>query len=230
MKNPAIVMFAKAPVPGQVKTRLGVVIGNEASARLHGAFLADLAQTISDYDAIGFLAYAGDPNHPGFDAVRAAGLTFVGQGDGDLGTRLTNVIGDLFKRGHDAVITIGSDSPTLSSAHFDEALDALSKHDVYLGPSFDGGFYLIAMKAPTAAPFQGITWSTERVAQETVQACRSAGLDVTLGQWWYDVDEIEDLQRLHFHVLDVLCNHSPESLKNTASVLVEFDDALFRSD
>lgn len=220
----AIVLFAKAPVPGKVKTRLAASIGDQAAADLHRAFLADLAQTVASRDAAHYLALAGDEDHPGFDPYREADFTFIDQGGGDLGDRLASVTRRLFELGHQRVVIIGSDSPTLGDEHFDAAFSALEDHDIALGPSFDGGYYLIGLSKPHLGVFERIDWSTRAVAEQTLRRCRELDLLWDLLGFWYDIDTIEDLDILRLHFFGQLAHLSPKLTPHTEQALRRLSD------
>jgi rSAM/selenodomain-associated transferase 1 len=221
----AVVVFAKAPVPGRVKTRLAEAIGANAAADLHRAFLADLAETVASTGATGYLALAGDEHHTGFDPYREHGFDFVTQGQGDLGDRLARVTSDLFARGHNKVVVVGSDSPTLQARHFAEAFAALERVPVVLGPSFDGGYYLIGLDSPYPEVFADIAWSTTAVASQTLSRCRQHGLLWDLLGFWYDVDTIDDLDFLRFHLLGHLTQMNANTLPHTVRALQQLEPA-----
>lgn len=215
----AIVLFAKAPVPGKVKTRLAASIGDDRAAEMHRAFLADLAMTVSSSADAVYLATSGDDAHPGFDPYRERDFRFLDQGEGDLGDRLSKITRELFEFGHSQVVIIGSDSPTLQAGHFERAFAALESVSVVLGPSFDGGYYLIGLDGPHVEVFEHIDWSTSSVADQTLSRCREHGLLWDLLGFWYDVDTIEDLEILRFHLLGHLAHTSPKLTPHTEQAL-----------
>lgn len=215
-----IVMFAKAPVPGRVKTRLAASIGDVAAANLHAAFIADLVDLVDDYPAKGFLALSGDEEHPAFEPALDRGLEFIEQGQGDLGDRLGYVTKRLFDCHQlDQLIVIGSDSPTLNSEHFDDAFERLNGGaKVVFGPSFDGGYYLVALDGPHAI-FGGIEWSTNETLEQSWKRAQATVSELELMPYWYDVDNLEDLQNLRFHLMRVLCHNGPTRNPNTLKAL-----------
>ncbi len=227
----AIVMMAKPPIPGQVKTRLAATIGDDAAADLHAAFIADVAATIASVpDAKPFLAWTGDRDHPGFAPAVRHRFEFVPQGDGGLGERLDHV-GMRLAGECSEVLIVGSDSPTLASGHFEEAFLALRHAPVVLGPSFDGGYYLVGFRsrwfAETAREedvhplFRDVPWSTPAVLAATLANCAAVDADVELLGFWYDVDEIADLDLLRTHLLDYLRSTEKGAAPNTVEVLVQ---------
>jgi rSAM/selenodomain-associated transferase 1 len=203
-----IVVFAKIPVPGQVKTRLAARIGNEAAAEGHAAFIRDILTLVASVECSRWLALGnGTPSdHSAFENAEEQGFHFISQPPGDLGQRLASVTNTCFEQGASKVLVIGTDSPTLPKQILDDAFDALDEHDVVLGPSFDGGYYLIGLKATCPSLFEGIAWSTDAVAMQTVKAAQHAGLNLSLLPFWYDVDTFEDLRFLRFHLVGFLCH------------------------
>ncbi len=223
-----IVMLAKAPVAGKVKTRLGKSIGMEWSARLHKAFIGDLSDTIASVGFDVLLSYAGDPNHVGFEAPRTRGFTFKAQPSGDLGERL-NAICKKAMNDFDRIIIIGSDSPTLEKSHFLDADAALENCDVVIGPSFDGGYYLIGVNKAAfesqggrLSIFSDIRWSSEEVLDQTLQSCHRSHQRCELLGFWYDVDTVIDLNFLRTHLRQIN-SVGGESGQRTRALLEEFD-------
>lgn len=226
----AVIVFAKAPVPGKAKTRLGAGIGDEAAAAFAAAFIADVCATVSTLDLHAVLAWAGEEGHPAFDVARAAGFEFREQPDGDLGARLDLVIRDVAAHS-DRVFVIGSDSPTLHGLHFDEARRSLQTHDVVIGPSFDGGYYLLGVRSEWFLAqagearhplFAGIDWSTSSVLSQTLRRCRQVGALCDLIRFCYDVDTPEDLKLLGTHLLDHLRPSGLDVAQNTAILLSNY--------
>jgi rSAM/selenodomain-associated transferase 1 len=122
----------------------------------------------------------------------------IAQRGSDLGERLTHVFEDVFRLGMDSVVVIGSDLPDLPPRLIRHALTALhgTGDHVVLGPAADGGYYLIAMNHPHPALFRGIEWSTNAVLDQTLDAARASGVQVSLLDRWSDVDSAADLERL----------------------------------
>ena len=225
-----IVIFAKAPVPGRVKTRLAASIGDVAAADLHTAFIADLVELVAAHPAQAFLALAGDEDHPAFDVARQKGLDFIEQGEGDLGARLAHVTRMLFETYQlDQLVILGSDSPTLCDKHLDEAFERLALCDVVFGPSFDGGYYLVALNEAHAAVFRQIPWSTNRTLEYSWRQAKAASLLPELLPYWYDVDDFDDLLNLRFHLTQVLCHNGATRSPHTKKALDEIEFSRFIS-
>jgi rSAM/selenodomain-associated transferase 1 len=114
----------------------------------------------------------------------------------DIGDCLDQVLSHLLAEGHAGAMALNSDGPTLPVRHLEQAIERLEEADVVLGPGEDGGYYLIGFKEPHPGLFQGIDWSTERVAAQTLARAETLGLSVSLLPAWYDVDTASDLERL----------------------------------
>jgi rSAM/selenodomain-associated transferase 1 len=194
----ALCIMAKAPVSGQVKTRLCPPLSLDEAARLYQCFLEDkIAQVLGIHGVEPVLAYTPDGAVVVFETL-APGVTLVPQRGGDLTSRLVSVLERLFESGFDAAIVIDSDTPTLPSRLLEGAVAQLAsgEPDLVLGPSEDGGYYLIGLRGVHRALFEGIPWSTPAVLDETLRGARRLRLRVAQLAPWYDVDTGEDLARL----------------------------------
>lgn len=188
---PAIILFAKAPVAGRVKTRLQPRLGPAATVKLHDAFVRDgIAMLISLAGSAGIELHSDIET----DAWREAPVTRKLQCAGGLGLKMFHALAAALAEGRPSACIVGSDSPTLPAAHVKELL--ASSADVALGPSEDGGYYAIACRRVHREMFRGVEWSTADTLRQTVEAAKRCGLSVELGQLWYDVDEYADLERL----------------------------------
>ena len=195
----AVAIMAKAPLPGQVKTRLCPPLSHDEAAGLYRCFLLDKIQQVRALErARPVIAYAPEDAGQIFGAM-APDLELLPQRGADLGVRLTGILERLLGSGHDGAVAIDSDTPTLPVRLLQQAVDRLADDpelDVVLGPTEDGGYYLIGLKAPQPVLFTDMPWSTSDVLPETVR--RAAGRRLRLAQLppWYDVDTSEDLNRL----------------------------------
>jgi hypothetical protein len=133
-----------------------------------------------------------------YNDILPADFSLLPQRGDRFGERLYFAVEDLFKCGFEAVCLIDSDSPTVPAENFAEAVELLSTHQdrVVLGPSDDGGYYLIGVKKPRKDLFEQIDWSTERVLDQTIQRATEVGLEIQLLPTGYDVDDGTSLQRL----------------------------------
>jgi uncharacterized protein len=185
-----IILFAKAPVPGKVKTRLAPILTPEAAAELHSTFVDDMIHRFRSLEGSDFELHTDIRN----DAWIDTGVTRKLQISGDLGLRMVHALEAGLQAGYSRVLILGSDAPTLPVAHVQTLLSADS--DIALGPAEDGGFYAIAARRTDTAMLHGVSWSQSTTLAETVEAITRCGLSVELGPVWFDVDTPEDLQRL----------------------------------
>ena len=199
----ALVIFAKAPVPGQVKTRLSPALTADEAATLHGSFVLDTLERTKA--AVGtfklpvdrFLACAPSSTHVFFRIMEARhGVTLLDQQGEDLGARMHHTFDNLFARGYQRVCLVGTDVPSLPLTHYRDAVESLTRHDLVIGPARDGGYYLIGLTRPRADLFANIPWSTDRVMALTQERADAAGLKTAVLPAWSDVDTLHDLQAL----------------------------------
>ena len=189
--RPVIVLYAKAPVPGCVKTRLAAAVGEERAARLHEAFVRDMLAMLATHAGAADIELHTDiPTDAWSDLAVARAL----QPDGDLGERMYLTLEAALRAGRPQAMIVGSDAPTLPAAHISLLLAAAA--DVALGPCRDGGYYAIACRRVHPRMFRGVQWSHQETLQATIRACRACGLSVEIGEEWFDVDVPEDLDRL----------------------------------
>lgn len=219
-----LTLFAKAPVAGQVKTRLQPALTPQQAADLHACFLRDQAARLlapgALPDTTGRISAAGDPQHPIFHALRDLGVQIVPQRGADLGDRMACAIEEGLDAGFDTVTLIGSDSPTLPAHLILDAQRALQAGDAWaIAPSFDGGYVLIAARTPLPELRGPIAWSSPRTLNETVDALRRAKRLGALGGFWYDVDEAPDLAFLARHLLGPLADRAAQIAPHTAAWL-----------
>lgn len=218
----ALVLMAKAPQEGQVKTRLIGVLSPAEATELYLNFLRDAfalmeevwdsRQTVSLV-----LCYTPEGAEETFESVEREGSLMLAQRGKDLGQRLRNCFADLFDLGFDSVVVIGADSPTLPSQYLIDAFDSLTgDNDVVIGPAEDGGYYLLGMRKVHEALFEEIPWGADGVLAATEGRACDAGLNPRLLSVWYDVDTPEELERLKMEL-----NEGTVSAKYTRKFLRE---------
>jgi uncharacterized protein len=194
-----VLVFARAPEPGRVKTRLAAAVGGERATAIYrdlAEHTVNVARQVTDCRVV----VCCDP--PGsVDAIAAwlgSGVEYRAQLGGDLGMRMAGAMGDALAGGAQSVALIGTDCPGLDAALIDAAFAAIdpragaSMADVALGPARDGGYYLIAARQVHPALFGGIPWSTSETLGATLSAAAAAGLRVSLLDTRRDIDTIED--------------------------------------
>ncbi|MCP9451710.1 MAG: TIGR04282 family arsenosugar biosynthesis glycosyltransferase [Nitrospira sp.] len=204
----ALVMFAKAPVPGQVKTRLCPPLTPDEAATIHGSFVLDTVERAKaaidrfKLPVDRFLACAPSSAHPFFKVLEARHhVRLIDQvGDNSLGEnvgqRMAGVFDRLFAQGYRSVILVGTDVPSLPIEEYRRAFDLLESHDLVLGPALDGGYYLLGLKRPIPDLFVDIPWSTALVLKTTQDRARAAGLTIASTAPCQDIDTIDDLTAL----------------------------------
>jgi uncharacterized protein len=198
MPHIAITIMAKSPRPGQVKTRLTPPLSPVDAAELYRCFLLDKIEQVGALaGAIPSVAYTPAEDRSVFEAL-APGFLLLAQRGPDLGARLANSFAHLFAAGHAAAFAIDSDTPTLPNAHLEQAMALIATPgiDVVLGPSEDGGYYLIGLRALYRELFEDMPWSTSQVVPETRRRAEAKGLKVATLPPWFDIDTPEDLKRL----------------------------------
>ena len=191
--NAALLVFAKAPRPGAVKTRLARSIGDRAAAEVYRRMGRLIIEQVAPAPAT--VTVCHDPDDAGKevrDWLGSAPARYWPQGGGDLGARLSRMFDRAFESS-ERVGVIGTDAPAVDAETVRRALLALDSADLVLGPSRDGGYYLMALRRPQPHLFTGIGWSTPSVMEETVARARSLGLSVTCLEVQSDVDTAADL-------------------------------------
>ncbi len=198
MAHPAVVIMAKVPYPGQVKTRLCPPLSSWQAASLARAFVFDkIAQVRTLTGARAALAYSPASGDDFFGDV-APDFTLIAQQGPDLSARLIHVVDYFLSLGDAGVLAIDSDTPTLPTAYLQQAIMLMADPavDVVLGPSEDGGYYLIGMRTLQRTLFEDMPWSTAEVTPETLRRASVLGLNVAQVPPWFDVDTPADLARL----------------------------------
>ncbi len=187
-------------VPGHepVKSRLHAALGLGAATLLYRCFVLDALDAAARVPGVEVIAAFSPASAGAAMAGFAPGLRRLAQRGDDLGARMANLVSDLLAAGHAAVLVTGSDLPTLPAARFVEAARVLSGGgaDVVLGPSEDGGYYLIGLARPAPALFVDMRWSAPDVLAVTCERAQRLGLRVHRLPPWYDVDTAADLVRL----------------------------------
>ncbi len=195
----AVAIMAKAPREGEVKTRLCPPLSLADAAELYSRFLLDKIEQVRSLKAASLaIAYAPAEARAFFEKI-APGFVLVGQRGADLGERLANSLGELLDGGYWGALAIDSDTPTLPLGFLQQAIDLVMRPeiDVVLGPTEDGGYYLIGLRTVHRELFEAMAWSTNQVLGETIRRSDAKGLRVACLPAWYDIDTPDDLIRLH---------------------------------
>jgi rSAM/selenodomain-associated transferase 1 len=195
----AVAIMAKAPRVGEVKTRLCPPLSLAEAAELYRCFLLDkIAQVNALQRATPAVSYSPSDAKQWFEDVTPSHFLLIPQRGDDLGARILSTFDQLFHHGYTQVIVIDSDTPTLPMACLEQALALMAErhNDVVLGPTEDGGYYLIGLHQAHRELFEHMPWSTSQVFAETRQRSLQCGLTVACAEYWYDVDMPDDLKRL----------------------------------
>lgn len=203
----AVILFTRIPVPGLTKTRLMPYYTPEQCAELHLCFLRDIRRNLSGIDADLFIYYAepGDPAvlkeifgnrlpRPRHGWIHGSGkITYRPQVDLGLGERMYQAMEDVLNEGYDSCVLTGTDLPDLTKEIFEDAFARLKTHDVVLGPTRDGGYYLIGSKVPQHVCFENQVYGGSSVFENTAAAVLNHGLSLSLAEVLHDVDTRKDL-------------------------------------
>lgn len=191
-----LLYFVKYPTPGRVKIRLAKAVGDQEAARLYGELAEkNLGVIASLYQRnICNLVIVYDPPEKRKDIKHWLSLSceYWPQSEGGLSERLTNAFRKAFLKGGKRVIALGSDTLGLTFQIIEEAFEYLKSHDVVIGPAEDGGYYLIGLSSFQPALFQGISWSTDAVLQQTYNHIDKLGLSHQTLIPLEDLDEIKE--------------------------------------
>ena len=216
----AIIVLAKAPVAGQVKTRLCPPLTPDEAASLHGSLVLDIlerCQSLKGYDRI--LAGSPTPHHPFFRAMEARFKIPVWDQRGeDLGARMALAFKKAFGLPYRSVVLIGTDIPGINGSLLIRAVKSLQDHDAVLGPTVDGGYYLIGLRTLVPDLFENMPWSTDRVYALTEQKIRARGLSLEILPRLRDLDTVEDL---HICIRDAKDRQNQTFSPRTKNVLQE---------
>jgi rSAM/selenodomain-associated transferase 1 len=221
MELAQLALFVRAPSAAAVKTRLRPALGGPGAVSLYSAFVEDTIALCNRVREAGQVDIALWADHAGEAMVsawgKALGTPPQQQPIGDLGARLAATFEAGLRR-YERVLVIGSDAPTLPFSHIVAAFDALEEASIVLGPSNDGGYYVIGATDRVFPRFNGVRWSTPSALRDTLEANRSH--EIAILSPWYDVDEPSDLKILKAHL-----SADPASAPATAQCLAELEAA-----
>jgi len=194
--NDVLLVFAKVPRPGEVKTRLTPCLTSREAARLYDAFLRDALALYAQLEVDVQLHLAPPLPDEGIDEVPDRISIHKQEGDG-LGARMAHAFEVAFRDGYDRAAVVGTDHPTLPPAFVRQAFTVSRADDaVCIGPSADGGFYLLGMNTFFPELFEGMTYSHDQVFRDTLDRAEAADASVTVLPRWYDVDTPEALRHM----------------------------------
>ena len=198
MDNRCLLFFIKNPEKGKVKTRVASAIGDKMAMKLYRRFLLEMLSTLNRGTFLFYLCFHPENSLNDLKDWLGDHYLYTPQMGENLGQRMKNGFVEAFSMNFKRVVLIGSDIPDLPLEFIEEAFNSLGEKDAVIGPSFDGGYYLIGFRDKTFSPkvFEGIPWSTERVFEDTMKILKQEGLLVHTLPRWRDIDTIEDLKNL----------------------------------
>jgi hypothetical protein len=203
-------MFVKSPERGKVKSRLAASVGEDIALHLYKCFVDDLLRMFAGRGyPLTIFFHPPESRQKIIQWLGNEHTLFPQVGD-DLGGKMKNAFKTVFSQGLSCAFLIGSDSPDLPSLIIDEGLASLRDHDAVVGPSDDGGYYLIGFRTDTflSQAFDGIPWSTPGVFSQTLDILQKAGCLVHILPIWRDIDTLDDLKELYANNLNTSFAHS----------------------
>ena len=191
-----VLFFVKYPIQGRVKTRLAKQVGQDVAADLYRNFVADILAILKSLDVNFQIVFDPDDSKDQFQQWLGKEYSYIPQVGQDLGQRMKNAFSQAFSDGFDRAVLIGSDSPDLPGKYLELAFGTLDINDVVIGPSSDGGYYLIGFTRKTLLPeaFEQISWSSDKVFEQTVNILKQHKQNLYLLPQWHDVDTLADLK------------------------------------
>jgi uncharacterized protein len=223
-----IAVMAKASTPGLTKTRLVPPLQFEEAAAFNTAFLQDVAANLTtagrQAEITGYIAFGPPGSEPFFERTLGRDIGLISAWRPNFGDCLLLTIEAMLARGHSAAVVLNSDSPTLPTSVLVQTAEVLAcpGDRAVIGPSTDGGYYLLGLKRAHRRLFEDITWSTERVAEQTLERAYEIGLEVHILPAWYDVDDLQSLRMLHEEIRGpgmVPRAHTPVHALHTAALV-----------
>ncbi len=190
-----LAVFLKYPTPGQVKTRLAVHVGDDAAAAIYRASTELTLERLHRFHREATLCVDPPDALARVRAWLGSEWSVRPQQGTTLGARLQEAMMSAFRDGVQRLVMIGTDSPWLTTSDIDHAFDILAGADVVLGPTEDGGYYLIGLSRCAPAIFEGIAWSSSSVYAQTLAQAAALGLHVETLRHGYDLDQLHDVQR-----------------------------------
>ena len=231
-----IAVMAKASIAGRTKTRLVPPLTSEEAARCNTAFLLDIADNILAASAqasiAGYIAFGPPHSRPFFEANLPSEVGLIDAWYANFGDCLSCTIERLLERRHLGAVVLNSDSPTLPTSLLVETAQVLARPGdrAVFGPALDGGYYLLGLKAKHHRLFEDIAWSTDRVAQQTLERAAELKLPVHILPTWYDIDDVAGLEMLRAELFDDrsfapdLCPAQPRHTRALIQSLIEASD------
>lgn len=215
-----LLFFVKWPEPGKVKTRIAKSCGYDHAAGLYRCFILDMLDAFAKNPQPVCICSSPEDSLPGFKSWLKEEYLYMPQRGRDLGERMCNSFQDAFRLGFQSVCLVGSDLPDLPPEYVREAFEHLSVYESVIGPSVEGGYYLIGFRKELFSPeiFDKINWSQPSVYRETINRYEERGTRFISLPSWNDIDDMQDLKRLYNN-----CKNSTERAPRTMTYLLDME-------
>jgi rSAM/selenodomain-associated transferase 1 len=193
-----VLIFVKYPVDGKVKTRLAQDLGGQIVREIYKCFVKDLVDMLDVLGVDVEVLFDPPDAREQFGNWLGSERCYFAQAGEDLGERMRNAFFHAFSKDYKGVVIIGSDSPDLPSVFIERGLESLNDNDAVVGPSSDGGYYLIGFSTEgfLKEAFEDILWSSEDVCRVTIEKLEKHKRKLYVLEQWHDVDTLEDLKSL----------------------------------
>jgi rSAM/selenodomain-associated transferase 1 len=194
----AVIIFAKAPEKGKVKTRLALGMDEDLAVSIYRKIVEKTIRTVLQTPFSPVICFSPAEKEKMMKDWLGRHLSYTIQKGDDLGQRISSAFGAAFENGFSQVLVIGSDIPGIEPNHLSEAFSLLKKNDAVIGPAYDGGYWLIGFNRNRFSPhvFADIPWSTEDVLDHTKEKCAGVGVSTALAAKLRDLDTVDDLTLL----------------------------------
>ena len=191
-----LLFYVKWPEPGKVKTRLALHCGDDHAVGLYRCFILDMLDALAHNPQQVCICYAPEEALPDFKSWLKEAYLYLPQHGHDLGERMCHSFQDAFRLGFQSVCLVGSDLPDLPPDYVQEAFERLSFYESVIGPSVEGGYYLLGFRKETFFPgiFSNMNWSKSTVYRETINRYEQHGTKFTALPPWNDIDDLQELQ------------------------------------
>jgi hypothetical protein len=188
--------MVRYPVAGKAKTRLAASMGSEKAVEFYRICARQILREMNSLptQVSKYIFFTDSPDHQNVEEWAGPGFNFKAQAGEDLGERLVNAFREVFSEGAGKAVIIASDVPDISADIVNRAMEALDCCDIVLGPSHDGGYYLLGMSKPHQELFQGIPWSSAEVMKRTLARAGEMGLTTYMLPALIDIDNFEDFK------------------------------------
>lgn len=199
VENNTLIVFAKLPEPGKVKTRLAQDLGEQRAAEIYSDIARDIISRVSESSTYETLIYFDPPDKKNEITLWLKECTYIEserlipQEGGSLGERILSAFESIFSSGAKSAVIIGTDCTDVNANMIEESFQELREYDAVLGPAQDGGYYLLGLNSLIPELFQEIGWSTEYVLEQTISRLNKLGLNYKLRETLRDIDNLNDL-------------------------------------